>query len=327
MSQGDYVVASAPRAEALADINAQFAATVTHNTGSSEPSTTYAHMIWADSTADPAVFKVRNTDNDTWVSIFDSDGTITGSGGIGGSGTVGTIPVFVTDTTTIGNSIMTEASSDIGINGELHIGVSSPSAQATLHVEKSSAGSFTPGFGTNTLIVEDTNNPGMSFIGDDTSNMRIALGGISDVNEVQLTWGTSANDIILTWATATPTTALRFDNTGSGRLGVFNAGIPDAKVHIKTDDNALYACHIENEHASNGYGLRITAGSTNTYIILGEDNAGTNKFYLNASGTIQLAEVASANTDDAGFGQIWVKNTTPCELWFTDDAGTDTQIV
>ncbi|MCP3683943.1 MAG: hypothetical protein GY861_14765 [bacterium] len=38
-------------------------------------------------------------------------------------------------------------------------------------------------------------------------------------------------------------------------------------------------------------------------------------------------EQASASADKAGYGQLWVKNTTPCELWFTDDAGTDTQIV
>jgi hypothetical protein len=37
--------------------------------------------------------------------------------------------------------------------------------------------------------------------------------------------------------------------------------------------------------------------------------------------------LAAADGDTAAYGQLWVKNTTPCELWFTDDAGTDTQIV
>ncbi len=39
-----------------------------------------------------------------------------------------------------------------------------------------------------------------------------------------------------------------------------------------------------------------------------------------------LNEVAAAAADQAGKGQIWVKNTTPNELWFTDDAGTDFQL-
>ncbi len=44
-------------------------------------------------------------------------------------------------------------------------------------------------------------------------------------------------------------------------------------------------------------------------------------------GSIKMAELAAAPADTAGYGQLWVKNTTPCQLWFTDDAGTDTQIV
>lgn len=43
--------------------------------------------------------------------------------------------------------------------------------------------------------------------------------------------------------------------------------------------------------------------------------------------TIKLKERAAALGDTAGYGQLWVKTATPNELWFTDDAGTDTQIV
>lgn len=42
--------------------------------------------------------------------------------------------------------------------------------------------------------------------------------------------------------------------------------------------------------------------------------------------SLYLGEQASAQTDVAGQGQIWVKNTTPNELWFTDDAGNDIQL-
>lgn len=48
---------------------------------------------------------------------------------------------------------------------------------------------------------------------------------------------------------------------------------------------------------------------------------------MDSNGSIKMRERASAKADTAGMGQLWVKNTTPCELWFTDDAGTDTQIV
>jgi hypothetical protein len=41
---------------------------------------------------------------------------------------------------------------------------------------------------------------------------------------------------------------------------------------------------------------------------------------------IQMNEVASAVGDNAGYGQIWVKNSTPNELYFTTDAGDDIQL-
>jgi len=47
---------------------------------------------------------------------------------------------------------------------------------------------------------------------------------------------------------------------------------------------------------------------------------------LTVEGSISLKDQAAATADTAGYGQIWVSNATPDELWFTDDAGTDTQI-
>lgn len=43
--------------------------------------------------------------------------------------------------------------------------------------------------------------------------------------------------------------------------------------------------------------------------------------------TLKIKERAAAAADTVAYGQLWIKNTTPCQLWFTDDAGTDTQIV
>lgn len=42
--------------------------------------------------------------------------------------------------------------------------------------------------------------------------------------------------------------------------------------------------------------------------------------------TLKITEQAAAAADVAGNGQLWVKNTTPNELWFTNDAGTDIQL-
>lgn len=42
--------------------------------------------------------------------------------------------------------------------------------------------------------------------------------------------------------------------------------------------------------------------------------------------SVKIVEIAAAVANTDGYGQLWVKNTTPCELWFTDDAGADTKI-
>jgi len=52
----------------------------------------------------------------------------------------------------------------------------------------------------------------------------------------------------------------------------------------------------------------------------------TERMRISPAGGVYLTEIAAADTDIAAKGQIWVKNTTPNELWFTDDAGTDHQV-
>ena len=42
--------------------------------------------------------------------------------------------------------------------------------------------------------------------------------------------------------------------------------------------------------------------------------------------SLMIGEKAAAVADIAGFGQLWVKTATPCQLWFTDDGGTDVQL-
>jgi hypothetical protein len=44
---------------------------------------------------------------------------------------------------------------------------------------------------------------------------------------------------------------------------------------------------------------------------------------LKADGALLIGERAAAATDEAAYGQIWVKNLTPPELWYTDDIGGD----
>ena len=71
---------------------------------------------------------------------------------------------------------------------------------------------------------------------------------------------------------------------------------------------------------SNGHILLMPNGTGKVGI------GGTPNQKLTIEGTMSLKEQASANADVAAYGQLWVKTATPNQLWFTNDAGTDTQL-
>ena len=69
--------------------------------------------------------------------------------------------------------------------------------------------------------------------------------------------------------------------------------------------------------------------SDSSNLVLGSD--GEDKFKIDDTDTkmeqtLKIKESSNANADTAAYGQIWVKNSTPNKLMFTDDAGTDVSV-
>ncbi|KKL62484.1 hypothetical protein LCGC14_2184750, partial [marine sediment metagenome] len=100
------------------------------------------------------------------------------------------------------------------------------------------------------------------------------------------------------------------------------------------------AFHVAKPGDPQTVGVFLYDSGTDT-IILGDPVGGLD-FRLAATGgdvkieadtftidaTAYLKEHAAADTDKAGYGQLWTKdNAGTTELWFTDDSGTDTKIV
>ena len=75
MAQHDYVIANQSGSAFRADLNNALAASVSTNSGSSAPSTTYAYMLWADTTN--GILKIRNSANNAWIELLQLDGTLT----------------------------------------------------------------------------------------------------------------------------------------------------------------------------------------------------------------------------------------------------------
>jgi hypothetical protein len=74
MAQHDYVIANGTGAAVRSDLNNALAAIVSTNAGTTEPTTTYAHMLWADTTANQ--LKLRNAANNAWIVLRDLDGDL-----------------------------------------------------------------------------------------------------------------------------------------------------------------------------------------------------------------------------------------------------------
>lgn len=68
MAQHDMNIANDTAPLVRADINNALSALVSQNSGVSAPSTTYANMIWYDTTNN--ILKMRNEADDAWISLF-----------------------------------------------------------------------------------------------------------------------------------------------------------------------------------------------------------------------------------------------------------------
>lgn len=73
MSQNDFTVANQGFPAFRADMNSALQALASMSAGTSAPSTTFAYQLWYDATND--IIKLRNADNDAWISVFTVDQT------------------------------------------------------------------------------------------------------------------------------------------------------------------------------------------------------------------------------------------------------------
>ena len=72
MAIHDYVIANGTGAAVRGDLNDALAAIVSQNSSATAPTTTYAYMLWADTTA--GILKQRNGANNAWIELIRLDG-------------------------------------------------------------------------------------------------------------------------------------------------------------------------------------------------------------------------------------------------------------
>jgi hypothetical protein len=67
VAQHDYIISNQSGAATRSDLNNALAAIVSQNSGTTQPSTTYAYQWWADTTT--GLLKLRNAANNAWITI------------------------------------------------------------------------------------------------------------------------------------------------------------------------------------------------------------------------------------------------------------------
>ena len=72
--------------------------------------------------------------------------------------------------------------------------------------------------------------------------------------------------------------------------------------------------------------LHFHVNNSERLTIYNNGNASFTGTITTHNGSHYVKEKANAEGDSAGFGQIWVKNASPNELYFTNDAGNDIQL-
>ena len=98
-------------------------------------------------------------------------------------------------------------------------------------------------------------------------------------------------------------------------------------------DETIYIDAHGNSINSGDFQFRTNDGMSNVLRLTATGNVGigttspNEALTLGADGVLSIDERAAAPSATAAHGKLWVKNTVPTELWFTDDAGTSTKIV
>jgi len=293
----DYVIANGTGAAVRSDLNGALAAIVSQNSSASAPATTYAYMLWADTTA--GIMKMRNGANSAWISLWELDGTFIATDISLSAGTAGAPSLYFTGDTNTGiyspgadqvaittggsNRLQIDSSGNVGINGTI-AGTAKLQVSGALRL-------FGSGDGTETsnVCLFQASGGGLGFGVNSSQRMILDSSGRLGIG------------------TTTPSTKLQVDNpvslSGSGNDYCLLAGNTSSAsrraVAIGVDGvsgNAVVAAY---NTFSPGYGSLLIDGNDLQFRILGTERA-----RIDSSGRLLVGTSSSRTVGDARALQV-----------------------
>jgi hypothetical protein len=282
MAQHDYTIANQGFPAFRSDLNDALAAIVSNNSGATEPTTMFAHQIWVDTAADPSILKIRNADNDAWITI----------GTINQTGDTFTLTSAVSATTlnTSGAVVFNDAGADrVGIGTNAPVSALNVIASvdkvavigAASNLDSDADVLWGAGIKETQLLNGTASRPGVLSIGGSlTANESMGVINFFRSENTDgyrsrafIRGGTTGSGTanqhggILMFATAAddagnPTERMRIDS--SGNVGIGNTGNSSRKVEITQESGQLAGVRVLS--GGSGAYYQMFTGTANTKI-------------------------------------------------------------
>tara|TARA_B100001248_G_scaffold35647_1_gene22906 strand:+ start:6376 stop:7506 length:1131 start_codon:yes stop_codon:yes gene_type:complete len=179
MAQHDYDIANQTGANFRADLNNALDAIVSNNSGSSEPSTTFAYEWWIDTSAN--VLKLRNSANNAWITLplsitasNETSGALTVNGNLTTTGILDADGGVTVDNITIDGTEIDLSSGDLTIDSAGDIILDADGGNVTFKDGGTTIGDFVNS-SSDFVIESKVQDKDIIFKGDDGGGVISAL--------------------------------------------------------------------------------------------------------------------------------------------------------
>tara|TARA_Y100001951_G_scaffold77513_1_gene64851 strand:- start:2794 stop:4410 length:1617 start_codon:yes stop_codon:yes gene_type:complete len=189
----------------------------------------------------------------------------------------------------------------------------------------------TPASGYGTLYV---NSDVLYFKTDGGTATNLLSGGggasaLDDLSDVTYSSGdltiSSLDTIVTGTCTWDSSGYIHLDATTYGTTSFKKTGTTFADLLV-FGSKSIFDLYSEGDSSTNDYFQITVAEHGESTIITKDTAAAAAHLKFEPDGSFLIKETSSAGADVAGYGQLWIRDSSPNNLYFTDDTGQDVQI-